>query len=246
MGGSTMFWWALMLAAGALMLAACGSSTSGSASGASAHKAAATSSVASTKEGTGTASSVAGCRNVPAPSPRPGEHAPQPTLRLDPAKTYTVTLATNCGSIQIDLDAKRAPKTTASFASLVKGGFYDGLTFHRIVPGFVIQGGDPNGNGTGGPGYHVVEAPPHDLQYTKGVVAMAKTADEPSGASGSQFFIVTAANAGLPPDYALLGLVVGGKHAVDAISSTATEGPDAEDSTPRMPIVIERATLTSH
>ena len=124
-------------------------------------------------------------------------------------------------------------------------GFYNDLTFHRIVPNFVIQGGDPNGNGTGGPGYHVVEAPPSNLQYTKGVVAMAKTADEPSGSSGSQFFIVTAANAGLPPDYALVGKVVAGEDAVDAISKTASEGPDAEDSTPRVPIVIEKATLTS-
>ena len=185
------------------------------------------------------------CRQVPTPTSRAGERAPAPTHQLDPERTYGVTLETNCGAIAIELDVKRAPKTAASFASLVHRGFYNGLTFHRIVPGFVIQGGDPNGNGTGGPGYHVVEAPPHNLQYTKGIVAMAKTGGEPSGSSGSQFFIVTGADAGLPPQYALVGKVVGGEDAVEAISKVNSEGPDAEDSTPRIPVVIEKATLSS-
>ena len=202
----------LATAAGALILAGCGATAHGrTPQGSSASQAAASASVPSTAASqSATQSSVSGCQQVPAPAPRTGERAPQPTLHLDPSKTYTVTLLTNCGTIKIELDAKRAPKTAASFASLVERGFYNDLTFHRVVPNFVIQGGDPNGNGTGGPGYHVVEAPPSDLQYTKGVVAMAKAADEPSGASGSQFFIVTATNAGLPPDYALVGHVVEG------------------------------------
>jgi cyclophilin family peptidyl-prolyl cis-trans isomerase len=119
------------------------------------------------------------------------------------------------------------------------------LTFHRAVPGFVIQGGDPNGNGTGGPGYHVTEPPPSDLQYTQGVVAMAKAQTEPPGTSGSQFFIVTGANANLPPQYALVGRVVAGQHAAQAISQIPTEaGPDGEKSAPSRPIVIEKATLS--
>jgi cyclophilin family peptidyl-prolyl cis-trans isomerase len=239
-----------MTALGALMIAGCGSSSGGSRP-ATAHangrqqNAAASASSTSSEESGAVHAAPGECRHVAAPASHAGARAPQPTRQLDPTRTYIVTLATSCGAIQIELDVKRAPKTASSFASLVEHGFYNDLTFHRIVPGFVIQGGDPNGNGTGGPGYHVVEAPPSDLQYTQGVVAMAKTADEPSGSSGSQFFIVTAANAGLPADYALVGRVVGGEQAVEAISHTSGEGPDAEDSSPRIPIVIEKATLTS-
>jgi cyclophilin family peptidyl-prolyl cis-trans isomerase len=183
---------------------------------------------------------------VPAPPTKTGERVPQPTTGLDPARTYTVTLSTNCGSIEIELDAKRGPKTAASFAWLVERGFYDNLTFHRVVPGFVIQAGDPNGNGTGGPGYHVIEPPPASLEYTQGVVAMAKAQAEPSGSSGSQFFIVTGANANLPPHYALVGRVVAGESAVQAISQIPTKaGPDGEPSTPSRPIVIEKATLSA-
>jgi peptidyl-prolyl cis-trans isomerase B (cyclophilin B) len=129
---------------------------------------------------------------------------------LDPSKTYTATVETNLGTFAFNLDVKDSPCTTASFAQLVRQHFYDGLIFHRIVPGFVIQGGDPNGNGTGGPGYTVVDTPPSDASYTRGVVAMAKTGTEPAGTSGSQFFVVTGADAGLPPQYALLGNVASG------------------------------------
>src|SRR5207244_2334132 len=94
--------------------------------------------------------------------------------------------------------------------------------FHRVVPQFVIQGGDPLGNGTGGPGYEVVEPPPKGTVYRRGVVAMAKTAVQPPGASGSQFFVVTAAaDAGLPPVYAVLGRVTSGMEAVDRIAGLA-------------------------
>ena len=104
----------------------------------------------------------------------------------------TAVVQTSCGTFEIALDTTRAPKTANSFAFLAEEGFYDDLTFHRIVPGFVIQGGDPLGTGTGGPGYSVDEKPPANLAYTKGIVAMAKSSAEPPGRSGSQFFVVTA------------------------------------------------------
>ncbi len=169
---------------------------------------------------------------------------PRPAGRLNPAKRYVVTLATNCGAIAIQLDVKRAPKTTASFAYLVKRGFYDDLTFHRVAANFVIQGGDPNGDGSGGPGYTIVEPPPTSLQYTRGTVAMAKTATDPAGASGSQFFIVTASDTELPPQYALVGRVVGSMAGVNAISKLATIPP--QDGQPVHPVVISRATLSEN
>ncbi|MBW8741096.1 MAG: peptidylprolyl isomerase, partial [Acidobacteria bacterium] len=126
-----------------------------------------------------------------------------------------------------------------SFASLVRKGFFNGLTFHRIVPGFVIQGGDPNGNGSGGPGYSVVDTPPANAAYTRGVVAMAKTGAEPAGTAGSQFFVVTGADAGLPPQYALLGKVTEG---LDVVERIGRLGNASEQPTRR--IVIRRMTLT--
>ena len=122
----------------------------------------------------------AGCEAAEAPEPKGEGKLPKPKETLDPAKTYVATVSTNCGDFEITLDAKRAPKTGGSFKSLAGKGFYAGTTFHRIVAGFVIQGGDPKGDGTGGPGYSVVEAPPKDLLYEKGVVAMAKTGTEPA------------------------------------------------------------------
>jgi peptidyl-prolyl cis-trans isomerase B (cyclophilin B) len=159
---------------------------------------------------------------------------------LDPSKTHTVALKTNQGTFAFDLDVADSPNTAASFAALVRKGFFDGLTFHRIVPGFVIQGGDPKGDGTGGPGYTTVDPPPADAKYTKGVVAMAKTGAEPPGTAGSQFFVVTGADIGLPPDYALLGKVSSGIEVVDKIGKLgdpATEQPTTK-------VVIEKATLS--
>ena len=174
-----------------------------------------------------------GCEAAEAPEPKAGD-LPKPKEQLDASKTYVATVATNCGDFEITLDAKRAPKTGGSFKSLADKGFYDGTTFHRIVAGFVIQGGDPKGTGMGGPGYSVVEAPPQDLAYVKGVVAMAKTGAEPAGTSGSQFFVVTAEDAGLPPDYALLGKVSAGQDVVDKIGVVETD----ELEKPVEPVVI--------
>jgi peptidyl-prolyl cis-trans isomerase B (cyclophilin B) len=183
-----------------------------------------------------------GCRGAREPAPKGPQHVPRPTGRLDPSKRYVVTLVTNCGSIAIKLDVAHAPKTTSSFAYLVKRGFYNDLTFHRVAANFVIQGGDPNGDGSGGPGYTIVEPPPADLKYTRGTVAMAKTATDPAGASGSQFFIVTASDTELPPQYALLGNVVGSMAGVNAIASLATNPP--QDGQPIQPVVISQAMLS--
>jgi cyclophilin family peptidyl-prolyl cis-trans isomerase len=154
-----------------------------------------------------------------------------------------VTVVTNCGTFAFTLDVKHSPKTSASIYYLVKRGFFDGLTFHRVAAGFVIQGGDPLGNGSGGPGYTVVEAPPSDTQYVRGVVAMAKTQTDPSGASGSQFFVVSGANAGLPAQYAVAGKVVSGIGVVEKIGSLPTNPPG--DGAPTPPVVMSKVTVST-
>jgi peptidyl-prolyl cis-trans isomerase B (cyclophilin B) len=181
-----------------------------------------------------------GCKKVDAPKSKGPGDLKKPTAKLDAGKTYTAVVTTSCGTFEIKLDVKRSPKTAASFAYLAKQKFFDSTTFHRIVPGFVIQGGDPLLNGTGGPGYQVTEAPPKNLGYTRGVVAMAKGGTEPAGASGSQFFVVTGEDAGLPPDYALLGKISKGQDVVDTIGTTPTD-PSTE--MPVDPVVIESVTI---
>jgi cyclophilin family peptidyl-prolyl cis-trans isomerase len=221
-----------------LLLTACGSSAGGGLKAATNQASSGSSPVADTSSST----SSDGCLPAKAPVPKGAQQIPKPTFKLDPAKTYVVTLSTNCGTIKVRLDVRQAPATTASFAYLVKRGFYDDLTFHRVAADFVIQGGDPNGDGSGGPGYTVVEPPPSNLRYTLGTVAMAKTSADPSGTSGSQFFIVTTANASLPPQYALVGNVVGSLAGVETISKLATNPP--EDGAPIKPVVIRSATLS--
>jgi cyclophilin family peptidyl-prolyl cis-trans isomerase len=163
---------------------------------------------------------------------------PRPSSSLDPAKTYDVTLKTNKGSFTIRLDQKQSPHATASFVSLVDHGYLDHTTFHRIVPGFVIQGGDPSGTGVCGPGYSTVDKPPANASYTHGVVAMAKTDTEAPGTAGSQFFVVTADDAGLPPDYAIIGKVTEGLDVVDRIGKLG----DASER-PTEKVEIEQATV---
>jgi peptidyl-prolyl cis-trans isomerase B (cyclophilin B) len=175
------------------------------------------------------------CEKVSAPAPKSDQKLKKPALKLDPSKTYTATVDTSCGAFTIELAVKDAPKTDASFVSLARRGFYDDLTFHRIVQGFVIQGGDPQGTGNGGPGYSVVEAPPKNLKYKRGVVAMAKTQIEDPGTSGSQFFVVTGPDAQLPADYAYVGNVTGGMDVVQRIAVVPT-GPN---DMPVDPVVIK-------
>jgi peptidyl-prolyl cis-trans isomerase B (cyclophilin B) len=164
-----------------------------------------------------TATEAGGCRKAEVPPPEPEGREQPPRRLLDPSKTYTVTVKTSCGDFSITLDPKASPKATASFVELARNNFYDGTYFHRIVPDFVIQGGDPTGTGGGGPGYTTRDIPAKETFYIKGVVAMAKAADEPPGTAGSQFFIVTALDSQLPSEYALIGRVTGGKDVVARI-----------------------------
>jgi len=182
--------------------------------------------------------SAAGCTSVEQPAAKPDGGQKAPTQPLASGKTYEVVFTTNCGNFTITLDVKTAPKTTASLVSLARAGFFDNTIFHRIVPGFVIQGGDPTQSGTGGPGYSTVDVPPSDAQYTKGVVAMAKTGAEPPGTSGSQFFVVTGTDAGLPPDYAVVGKVTEGLDVVERIGELG----DASQQ-PTQPVVIQKVTV---
>ncbi len=161
--------------------------------------------------------SVPGCTAVEAPKPREPAPRQAPSAELDPDVKYTAVVRTNCGEFTITLAPERSPNATASFAALAEDGYYDDTVFHRIVPEFVIQGGDPTASGTGGPGYTTVDTPPKNTQYTLGTVAMAKTAAEPRGAAGSQFFVVTTEALQLPADYAVIGEVTSGFETVARI-----------------------------
>jgi cyclophilin family peptidyl-prolyl cis-trans isomerase len=179
------------------------------------------------------------CASVDQPQPRASGQEEAPTEDLDASKTYTAEVRTNCGSFTLTLDPEASPKAVASFVELARNDFFDGTSFHRIVPGFVIQGGDPSGTGTGGPGYLTEDTPAPSTTYTKGVVAMAKTASDPPGTAGSQFFVVTAEDAGLPPEYAVVGTVTDG---LDVVELIGTLGDAMEQ--PTVPVVIEDVTIT--
>jgi peptidyl-prolyl cis-trans isomerase B (cyclophilin B) len=181
--------------------------------------------------------SAGGCEKVDAPKPKTVSFK-APDQVLSAGEPATAVVKTSCGTFEIELDTERAPKTANSFAFLAEEGFYDDLTFHRVAPGFVIQGGDPEGTGTGGPGYTVDEEPPPNLSYTKGVVAMAKSSADPPGRSGSQFYVVTAPDAGLPPEYALVGRVSEGYDAVARIEKLG-----GANEQPKQTVLIEEVTI---
>jgi peptidyl-prolyl cis-trans isomerase B (cyclophilin B) len=175
-----------------------------------------------------------GCKTVAAPKAKPDGSEKKPKLKLDNGTPYHLRVDTSCGTFTILLDQAQSPNAAASLVALARAKFFDGTVFHRIVPDFVIQGGDPTGQGSGGPGYSTVDKPPSNASYKKGVVAMAKTGDEPAGTAGSQFYVVTGADAGLPPDYAIVGKVSSGEDVVDRIGKL---GDQSEQ--PTFPVVIE-------
>ncbi len=162
--------------------------------------------------------------------------------KKNPVVTLTIK---DRGDIKIELYPKKAPNTVRNFIYLVQDGFYDGLTFHRVIPNFVIQGGDPNGDGTGGPGYFIKGEFPNngfkknDLKHTRGMVSMARYGDPYYDSAGSQFFIVLEDQPGLDGDYAVFGKVIEGMDIVDAIAAVETDSKDK----PKEPQIIEKATV---
>ena len=160
-----------------------------------------------------------------------------PPVCIDDSHTYTANVTTSMGAFSIELDPSAAPATVNNFVVLARYHFYDGISFHRIIPGFVIQGGDPAGDGTGGPGYEFGDELPDAGQYELYSVAMANAGPD---TNGSQFFVITGPDGvGLSPDYTLFGKVTDGTDVVDAIQSVPTDGNDA----PVSPVVITRVEI---
>ena len=179
-----------------------------------------------------------GCFEVAQPEEKPDGGEQRPTEEL--SGDYQVTFDTNCGSFTVDIDEDLGGLTAASFVQLAENGFYKDTFFHRIVPGFVIQGGDPTGSGLGGPGYTTEDRPPNDAQYPVGTVAMAKAGPEPPGTAGSQFFVAT--GPGLTPDYAIVGEVTEG---LDVVQRIGKFGDPADPvGTPTRIVVIEKTRVS--
>jgi cyclophilin family peptidyl-prolyl cis-trans isomerase len=160
----------------------------------------------------------------------------EPPMVIDPEKRYTATMVTSRGTIVIALDPLAAPKTVNNFVFLARYHYYDGIVFHRIIPGFVIQGGDPEGTGRGGPGYRFADELPKPGRYQVGSLAMANAGPD---TNGSQFFIITGADGvRLPPQYALFGAVVSGGDVVESIDAVGSPS-----GTPKEQVVIESVTI---
>jgi peptidylprolyl isomerase len=168
-----------------------------------------------------------------------------PPVTIDPKKTYTATIATSCGTFEVDLLADQATDAVNSFVFLARKGLYDGLTWHRLVQGFVIQGGDPKGDGTGGPGYEIPVTVTKGVSFdAAGIVAFAHAS---TGGNGSQFFVTLAPAPNLdPPEgkYTIFGKVSKGQKVVDRIGALpTTPNAQGEQSTPVQPVYIDAITI---
>jgi len=164
-----------------------------------------------------------------------------PEMQLDPAKTYTATIETNKGSFDVEFYPDDAPKTVNNFIFLAKNGYYDNSPFHRIISGFVIQGGDPTGTGRGGPGYRFDDEP-IKRNYELGTLAMANAGPH---TNGSQFFVIVGPSGQqLPKNYTIFGKVTSGLDVVSTIAQTPVKsGPSGERSTPTEPITLQKVTV---
>lgn len=162
--------------------------------------------------------------------------ATAPDLTIDLAKSYAAKLETNHGEISIDLHAARSPLAVNNYVFLARQGFYNGVIFHRVIPGFVAQAGDPTGTGRGGPGYKFRDELEGPGSYARGIVAMANAGPN---TNGSQFFICLA-DAKLPHQYTIFGAVSSGMAAVDAIAAVPTDQSDK----PKSDCVIKAVTIT--
>ncbi len=163
----------------------------------------------------------------------------EPAMTIDPSKSYAATLKTSEGDLTIDLLADHAPRAVNSFVFLAREGFYEGVTFHRIMKGFMVQTGDPTGTGSGGPGYRFKDEPV-SLRYTRGTVAMANAGPN---TNGSQFFIVDGDDVGLPPNYTIFGRVREGLDVLDKIAATPVALARGERSKPTREVRIESVTI---
>ncbi len=170
-------------------------------------------------------------------SPKTQRFDDAPPMVIDPAKRYTAVMATSKGSMTIALDPIAAPRTVNNFVYLARWHYYDGIVFHRIIPGFMCQGGDPEGSGRGGPGYRFADELPAPGRYEIGSVAMANAGPD---TNGSQFFIVSGPDGvALPPSYSLFGKVVQGTDVLQAI-----EAAGSRSGAPSEQVVIESVTVT--
>ena len=158
------------------------------------------------------------------PKPAPRTYSQPPPFTIDASKTYIAVIKTEKGDIRIRLRPDLAPQTVNSFIFLAREGFYDGLTFHRVIPGFVAQGGDPEGSGGGGPGY-TLPAEFSDVPFDRSVVGLARSSDPNSG--GSQFFITFSAQPSLNGQYTVFGEVIEGMEVADAITPRDPADPAA-------------------
>ncbi len=170
-------------------------------------------------------------------SPKTQRFDGPPPMIIDPARRYTAVLKTSKGEITVALDPVAAPKTVNNFVFLARWHYYDGVGFHRIIPGFMCQGGDPEGTGRGGPGYRFEDELPAPGRYEIGSLAMANAGPD---TNGSQFFIVSGRDGvSLPPSYSLFGKVVKGLDVLEAI-----EAVGSRSGTPSEQVVIESVAVT--
>ena len=171
-------------------------------------------------------------------APNQKKYSQAPEMSIDPSKRYTATMETTLGSIVIALDPIAAPKTVNNFVFLSEQGYYDDVVFHRIINGFMCQGGDPEGSGRGGPGYKFADELPKPGKYQIGSLAMANAGPN---TNGSQFFIVSdPSGCSLPPAYSLFGQVVKGLEVVEAMQNVATGSGDR----PKTDVVIKSVAIT--
>jgi len=189
----------------------------------------------------------AGCVRTVPPKTTPPTFKTAPPMTIDAAKTYTATFSTSCGTFTAALDAKNDPKGVNNFVFLANKHFYDGLTWHRVVKDFVIQGGDPKGDGSGGPGYSVATETPTN-GYPLGTLAWAKTSTDPNGTAGSQFFVVTGTQTAALSQklkgsyqYGVFGKVTTGLANAEKIMSLA---PATGDGAPTIPMYIFKITIS--
>ena len=167
---------------------------------------------------------MADCPATDGSSPRQTSFDAPPPMCIDPAKSYTATMNTSLGEMVIFLDVNSAPKTVNNFVFLARYHYYDGLVFHRVINGFMCQGGCPESSGRGGPGYRFADELPAPGRYEIGSIAMANAGPD---TNGSQFFIVTGpSGVGLPPAYSLFGKVVKGLEVADQLQGVATLADD--------------------